>query len=347
MIGNFLSVPRHNKNIWHFLAEKTKAAGWEVITASPKNNQYLRMADMLLTIWKERKRYRLAQVDVFSGKAFIFAFLSSELLRILKKTVILNLHGGGLPEFCSRNSWLCRHVLKHATLVATPSPFLQNSLHQFRPEILLIPNPVDLSEAIFRLRTDVRPIMVWVRAFHEVYNPSLIVKVLQILKTEFPEIKSYMIGPDKGDGSLPRMLNLAAKLGMRDQIEVVGPISHEEIPTWLDKADIFINTTNYDTAPRSLLEGMANGLCVVSTDVGGISFLVERDKEGILVPPNDAPAMAVAIRRVLTEPGLAQDLSQNARRKAEAYDWSVVLPQWLTVYSNLLNTQTTESENEV
>jgi glycosyltransferase involved in cell wall biosynthesis len=46
------------------------------------------------------------------------------------------------------------------------------------------------------------------------------------------------------------------------------------------------------------------------------------------VPPDDAEAMAAAVRRILTEPGLAARLSQNARAKAGRHDWSVVLPQW-------------------
>ena len=73
---------------------------------------------------------------------------------------------------------------------------------------------------------------------------------------------------------------------------------------------------------------MACGLCVVSTDAGGLRDLVEDGKDGILVPPREAEAMAAAVLRVLREPGFAATLSAGARRKAEFLDWSLLLPKW-------------------
>jgi len=97
------------------------------------------------------------------------------------------------------------------------------------------------------------------------------------------------------------------------------------------KGDIFLNTTNVDNAPVTVLEAMASGLCVVSTNVGGIPYMLEDEQDALLVPPDDAEAMAAAVRRVLTEPRLAESLSRNARHKAERSDWAVVLPQWETL----------------
>jgi glycosyltransferase involved in cell wall biosynthesis len=77
-----------------------------------------------------------------------------------------------------------------------------------------------------------------------------------------------------------------------------------------------------------VLEAMACGLCIVSTNVGGLTYLLEDEHDALLVPPNDPAAMAAAVRRLLTEPGLAERLSRNARHKAEEFDLSVILPQW-------------------
>lgn len=76
------------------------------------------------------------------------------------------------------------------------------------------------------------------------------------------------------------------------------------------------------------MEAMACGLCVVSTNVGGIPYLLEHETDALLVPPNDPEAMAAAVRRILTEPGLAKRLSRNARAKAKQFDWDAILPQW-------------------
>ncbi|HOW92793.1 MAG TPA: glycosyltransferase family 4 protein, partial [Anaerolineaceae bacterium] len=119
-------------------------------------------------------------------------------------------------------------------------------------------------------------------------------------------------------------------------IQVVGGVPHEQIPEWLDKADIFINTTNYDTAPRSVLEAMANGLCVVSTNVGGIPFLLKDEVDCLLVSPDDYEAMAHAILRILTEPNLAEHLSTNARNSTLELDWSTILPQWERLFTEVI-----------
>ncbi len=328
MIGNYLASPRYNRNVWHALAERLAASGWNVITTSSRENKAGRLLEMLSTVLKEKNRYQLAQIDVFSGQAFIFAEMCTYLLNILHKPVILTLHGGGLPEFASRHPRRVGRIFHKVEEVVTPSPFLQQDLKPYRKDIRIIPNPTDVSRSIYRQRIQAAPNLIWVRSFHSVYNPSLPIRVVKELTTDFPATRLTMIGPDKGDGSLERMMSLAAELRVEDQIEVIPGVPHTEIPGYLDRGDIFINSSNYDTAPRSLLEAMANGLCIVSTNVGGVPWLVEDQVEGLLVPPDNPQAMSAAVRRILVDPGLATRLSENARRKAEKFDWHSILPQW-------------------
>jgi glycosyltransferase involved in cell wall biosynthesis len=105
-------------------------------------------------------------------------------------------------------------------------------------------------------------------------------------------------------------------------------VPKSRVPELLDRADVFLNTSTVDNAPVSLLEAMACGLCVVTTDVGGIPWLVERDREAVLVPPRDEVAMAEAARRVMAEPGLAASLSRAGRARAETHDGARIYPRW-------------------
>ena len=107
-----------------------------------------------------------------------------------------------------------------------------------------------------------------------------------------------------------------------------GPSSKDEIPKRLDQGDVFLNTTRVDNTPVSVLEAMACGLCIISTKVGGIPYLLDDEHDALLVPTDDASEMAKAVQRLITEDGLADRLSSNARRKAEQFDWSHVLPKW-------------------
>jgi hypothetical protein len=69
-------------------------------------------------------------------------------------------------------------------------------------------------------------------------------------------------------------------------------------------------------------------LCIVSTNVGGVPYLLDDGNDALLVPPNDAGAMAQAVRRILARSDLAQHLSVQARRNAEQFNWTAVTPQW-------------------
>lgn len=336
-IGNFLPVPRYNKNVWHFLTERLSENGWSIITTSNKESQIFRLVEMLFTTWSKRRSYQVAHIDVFSGKAFVYAHLSTNLLKWLNKTIVLTLHGGGLPEYANRHPRSFQKVLTRADVVVTPSGYLQTAFSVIRPDIKLIPNPINLQESIYRERSKISPRLIWVRAFHSVYNPSMAVRVLHFLSAQYPEVHLCMLGPDKGDGSLSKALKLSNELGVRSNLQIVGHVTHGEVPGWLNEADIFINTSNYDTAPRSLLEAMANGLCVVTTNVGGIPLMALDGVEAILVEPDDAHAMASAVANLLQDPAMANKLSRSARFRAEQSDWSSILPNWDELFSELLH----------
>ena len=81
----------------------------------------------------------------------------------------------------------------------------------------------------------------------------------------------------------------------------------------------------------SLIEAMALGLPVISTNVGGVPYLVDDTKNGLLVPPNDDVAMANAIKRLLTSPDLVQQLTAGGRALAEQCSWDVVREAWRKV----------------
>lgn len=336
MIGNYLVSPRHNKNVWQALAERLPSIGWEVHVTSTKESQILRLLDMLTTIVVNRKHFDLAQIDVFSGKAFIYAEYCARLLSIIQKPFVLTLHGGGLPVFADQHPKRVANLLSWASEVVAPSPFLQQSLGKYHSQIKVIPNGIDISSIPYKPRKSISPNLIWVRAFHQTYNPELAVRVLSSLVTDYPNTRLTMVGPDKGDGSLQAVNSLAKKLGVVDQLIILPAVPYEEVPSLLDRADVFINTTNYDNAPRSLLEAMANGVCVVSTNVGGIPWMITNLEDGLLVPPEDELAMVNALKSLLENPEVAMRISQNARRTAERHDWSNVIPEWDTLFSEVL-----------
>ncbi len=327
LVGNFLSRHVSTRTVGEELADRLTAAGWSVAATSGMLPRLARLFDMQRTIWG-RGPFAVAQVDVYSGAAFLWAEAACQSLRWRRTPYILTLHGGKLPEFAARWPRRVRWLLRGARVVTTPSPYLLEQMAAYRQDLRMLPNPLDLKAYSFTPRHQLKPRLIWLRAFHRIYNPELAPRVLARLIAAYPEATLTMIGPDKGDSSLESTRDLVRELGLADRVTFTGGIAKSRVPTYLADADIFLNTADADNAPVSVTEAMACGLCVVSTDVGGLRDLLTDGEDALLVGRDDPAAMASAVERLLNDPELARQLSSRGRQHTETRDWSRVLPRW-------------------
>ena len=326
--GNFYASEGGSLSVCEELSSRLRGNGWHVITVSRKRERLAKLADMVATAWRERANYQVAQIDLFSGAAFVWAEAVAWTARRAGRPFVLTLHGGNLPEFATKHPDRVKRLLKAASAVTAPSRFLYDGMRQYRDDIVILPNALSLDLYHYRHREAASPKLVWLRAIHDVYNPTLLPRVVSRLVEECPQIDAIMIGPDKGDGSLGRTLETAKTLGVQDRLTYLGGVAKSDVPRLLDMGDIFLNTTNVDNAPVTVGEAMASGMCIVSTNVGGIPFLLSHDVNALLVPPDDEVEMSNAVYRFLSEPALASRLSLAARSRAEELDWTRILPRW-------------------
>ncbi|HTL46799.1 MAG TPA: glycosyltransferase family 4 protein [Verrucomicrobiae bacterium] len=329
LVSNFLPAKGTTRLMEDF-KNALERRGRKVFFTSTVTAKPARLLDMIHSIWKWKREYRLAVVSLFSGQAFVWAEASCAALGLAQKKFIVHLHGGNLPAFAARHPKRVSRLLRKASCVVAPSAYLQRALetHAGPRGIRVIPNGFAASEYAFKPRARFQPELCWVRAFHRIYNPVLAVRVLAGLSKRYPQARLRMLGPDKKDGSLEETREAAKTLGVEGRVEILQAVDHAEIPGWLSKSDIFLNTASIDNMPLSVIEAMACGLCVVSTDAGGMRFLVEDGAEGLLAPVGDAERMQDAVVRALENPGLAAKLTGNARKKIESFDWSRVMDSW-------------------
>jgi glycosyltransferase involved in cell wall biosynthesis len=328
IIGNFLSAHGASRGVCEELAPRLEASGWTVSTTSDKRFRPARLADMLSAVWKRRRDYDVAQVDVYSGPAFSWAEAVCWMLRQIGRPYVLTLHGGALPQFARRRRERVARLLKSAQAVTVPSPYLLQQMAEFRHDLTLLPNGLEIAAYASQPVRAMEPRLIWLRAFHGVYNPMMAPRVLARLTAEFPSIHLTMAGPDKGDGAYQKTVDAAKACGVDGHLDIRGPVPKAGVPALLAQGDIFLNTSNVDNTPVSVLEAMASGMCVVSTEVGGIPYLLKSGDDALLVPPDDDAAMASAVRRILLDRALAGRLQVASMRKVRQFDWPVVLLKW-------------------
>ncbi|MGO3183458.1 MAG: glycosyltransferase family 4 protein [Aequorivita sp.] len=325
-IGNKLSKKGSTITSIETLGSFLVKEGYSIISASSKKIKVLRLLDMIFTLIKNRNDVSFVLIDTYSTQNFYYAIIIGRLCSLYKLPYIPILRGGNLPNRLNTDTRLSRRFFGESFTNVAPSKYL---LEQFQMQdiknLTYIPNTIEIENYPFKNKGSVKAKLLWVRSFSEIYNPLLALEIVEILLKKEIDVSLCMVGPDK-DGSMARCKKVASQLNL--PVTFTGMLQKEEWVSLSKDYDIFINTTNFDNMPVSVMEAMALGLPVISTDVGGLPFLIENKIDGILVPPDNSEAFVDAIIELLNYPLKVQNVTQNARTKMENFDWEKVKHKW-------------------
>lgn len=324
-IGNALSKGDKTQTTIETLGVKLKEF-CKVKIASNKSNKVLRFCDMIWTVFKWRKSADYVLIDTYSTLNFYYAVVVGLLCRVYKIKYIPILHGGNLEHRLKNNWVMSKSLCGNAYKLVAPSRFLYDAFKNYKFNNLeYIPNFIEIDKYDFTQREIESIRLLWVRSFSSIYNPKLAIDVLEDLLKYDTKASLTMVGPEV-DGSLKSARQYAKSKNVN--VEFTGKLSKEDWHNLSKSYNIFINTTNIDNTPVSVIEAMALGIPVVSTNVGGMSYLVENNEEGFLVDPNNREAMTRAILELKKNSKLLNKITRNAREKVELFDWEVVKSKW-------------------
>ena len=325
-IGNKLDNSRSNVSSVSVLGALFEKEGYKLFYASTKENKFARLFDMIKTCIKYRRRVDFVIIDTYSTLNFYFALIISQLCRLLKLKYIPKLNGGNLSYRLKHYPLFSKLIFNSAKVSVSPSLYLKQEFNNYGfKNVKYIPNALEIDKYNFCIRKlDVIKLL-WVRSFSKIYNPLLAINVLQRLQSKDYDVELCMVGPDS-DGSLTEAKSYCDQHGI--DVKFTYKLSKSDWALLSKDYNVFINTTNFDNMPVSVVEAMALGLPIVSTNVGGMPFLIEEGVDGLLVPPKDEKVMCDAIIRLHEDENLSSSLALNARQKAETYDWEVVKQHW-------------------
>jgi len=302
---------------------------YDVTYASSFNNKLLRILDMIKACLSQAKSVDLVLIDTYSTQNFYYAFIISQLCRALRLPYVPILHGGNLPQRLKLHPRKSRMLFKHAKINVAPSLYLKHSFENNGiNNVIHIPNSIDIDKYPFTIRTYNSLKLLWVRSFSKIYNPKLAVMTYKSLKEIYPNAELCMVGPDS-DGTLNEIKSLVKDLNL--EVKLTGKLSKEDWINLSQSYNVFINTTNFDNMPLSLMETMALGLPIVSTNVGGIPFLIKDKTHGVLVEPENIDEMVEAIKLIFTDESLRSRIIKNARDRSEHLDWKHIKTSWFEI----------------
>ena len=324
-IGNALSNNGKTSTTIESLSEHLKEI-CSIKIASKKSNKILRLLDMMKLVVVNRSHTDVVLIDTYSTINFYYALIISQLCRFFNLKYIPILHGGNLEYRLKNNPKLSKLLFSNAHTLVAPSNFLKSVFETYGYyDVIFIPNAIEINKYSFsNRRIDIIKLL-WVRSFSSLYNPELAVLVLEKLLQRGYGAELTMVGPD-ADGSLQKVKALAKSKQLK--INFTGKLAKSEWLSLSKDSNMFINTTNLDNTPVSVIEAMALGLPVVSTNVGGLPFLISNLEDGLLVEPKNPDAMVEAIIKLKSDDVLKNKLVNNARFKVENFSWKQVKPKW-------------------
>lgn len=275
----------------------------------------------LRKIWKEQ---RPDTVLSFIGKNNMMAIMTAAFMPI---NVAVSVRAEPTVEYEGKlMQMLAKIIFRFADLAI----FQTKQAQKFFPMAIqkkskILPNPINpqfLNRRYFGEREDV---IVTVGRIDENKNHAMLIHAFAKIAGEYPLMRLVIYG----EGELrPKLEALAEEKGLSDRISLPGSIS--DVADRICKARIFTCTSNNEGMPNALIEAMALGLPVISTDCpcGGAAALINDGENGILIPVGDAYALSDAFRRILSDEEYARKLGENAYQITELLAPDKACAEW-------------------
>lgn len=282
----------------------------------------------LRNIWKVNKPDVILS---FIGKNNIMTILTSRFLDIPVAVSVRAEPGEEYPGMIMR--LLARNLFKMADKVILQT----KQCFDFFPEAVqrkavILKNPV--SEHFFRERfTGERDkVIVAVGRVDENKNHEMLIRAFAGIADEFPDYKVVIYG--EGD-CRSKLLDLVQELGLSGRILLPGSI--ENVSEAIYKTRVFVLTSNSEGSPNTLIEAMAMGLTVISTDCpcGGPAELILDNINGILTPVGDVEKLQVNLQKVLNDLQFADNLGEKAKETSDIFRRDKVCKEWESILSEI------------
>lgn len=291
-----------------------------------------RLLPYLAALWRQIGPAQVVHVFANSGWAWhLLAAPALTIARIRGVPAIVNYRGGLADAFLAVAPRHVRRALALAAQRTTPSAFLVRVFAKYGLTADVIPNIIDLSRfAAQPLRNPgMAPHLIVTRSLEPLYDIATALRAFAKVRAHRPAARLTVAGsgPD-----LVALQALAAELGVAQAVCFSGPIDNAHIAALYASADIVLNPSTADNMPISILEALASGVPVVSTNAGGIPDLVENEHTALLVPVGDDAAMAHAALRLLNDTALAGRIHDAGLNEVSRYAWPRVREQWLAAY---------------
>jgi glycosyltransferase involved in cell wall biosynthesis len=292
-----------------------------------------RFCPYVVRLWRTVTEADVVHVMANSGWAWhLFAWPAIRIAKLRRRPIIVNYRGGLAEEFLARSAAVVTSTLAGTRLVV-PSGYLQNVFRRYTVDSQIIPNVVDVHR--FRPADPQRalathaPHVVIARNLEPIYGIDAGLKALAAVVPRCPGLRVSIAGTGP---QLATLQSLSRELGLASRVRFTGRLDVAEMARLYQDADLVLNPSRVDNTPNSILEALACGVPVVTSNVGGIPYLVEHLRTAWIAGADSPASLAEGILEILSNPELREALVANGLELARTCAWSAVRDRWLAAY---------------
>ncbi len=272
--------------------------------------------------------------------AFPFIFIARLVKEKLQDTapgIILTLHGTDVYRFEDNAAEaaelsLCLACCDALTTVSKSHAQLFARVSGWKDLPEVIPNFVDLDcfSAKPPAISHARPVILHISNFRAVKNPCGVVSIFYKLNEKISS-ELWLVGDGEEMQNVRTMLE---NKGLQDSVKFFGLLP--DISDIINKADLLVMSSMYESFCLTALEAMACGVPVLAPHVGGLPEVVAHGKTGFLYPPNDYASGAAFAVKLLSDPGLYKKMSMHAVLRAQAFDQEHSIMLYERLYARVM-----------
>jgi glycosyltransferase involved in cell wall biosynthesis len=304
---------------------------------------YLRTV-LAFVVYTVQLLWRIPRYDVihtFTAGLWSFALWTIPAInigRMYGRKVIVNYRDGRAEQHLQ--TWrTAKPMLLRAAVVISPSDYLVDVFGRYGIPSRRIYNIIDFAAFRFRSRRNLRPVLMTNRGLEALYNVGCVLRAFALVQQRYPDASLTVAH----DGPCRQELEKEAReLGLKNT-RFIGSVPQRQVPDLYDSADIYVMSPNIDCMPGTLLECFAAGIPAVATKAGGIPYIIDHGRTGMLVDLDDHVTMAEHVLRLIDDPNLAEQMTQSAHAELEKYAWANIRHEWLALYRELTGRASDES----
>ena len=256
----------------------------------------------------------------------VYAVIAGKLNR---KRVIITYHGGGADEYFAKHVRFVRRWLNRADKIIVLNGYLESVFGKYDMPCEVIPNCIPLSKKGEHGRYQWNaPRFISVRHLRELYNIPCVLQAYAVVKRQQPKATLILLG----DGPLRKELEEWVKANKVDDVKFVGQVPNDVMAEYYKESDIMLSAPHVDNMPVSVLEAMNAGVLVISSRVGGVPYLIEEGRTGLLFEDNNVTDLADKMLWAIGQPKESEKMIQGAYEDVKKYSWSKIREQLLPLY---------------